>query len=565
MWTAKLRRRLEPVPAGASILLARPRGHESRLEDPGASGFWSFDTFRRAELGAGMFARLKRSFPRMKRSVVLGTALALVANGLVVAVLPTPAHAAADQDVGDILAGLDKFGTFTKDLASVGAFGQALPLVELAPAGDNALKFADAFGKSLHDPLAGKDHFTQLGGAYPLDLGDGRAGTLTVAATPGGVETLTTDVSVHRTVSSTLHVSTTSPRVDLSVPASVTLTLTAHLVWSYDTAGHAFSLQHAPGSPAIGVTADATLAASGDAAIGIMGVTIKDTSTFTLHAAINTFVDDPNGDGHLAFTEAGGGAGELSSASAAAGLFHPSLASPAGSASGRVDMVTKPLAGFSATGLAASVTVSWPDIGIGAPSVSPDSGLDPLARFQSLSPKDLSDGIKHLGDTVTALQRAKFTGGAGALGDVDLPFMKGSIADAVSVAESLASFVTANTEPATAGTGVAGLPKFGGGKRIPDVTHAARNHRRLDRARAFRLRRSGGHARRASDGHRYVAGDAGLGNRWDLVGASSLSLASHPRDDARRRAARGPPPPPLAALPFVGAPGDTLLFHDPSR
>jgi len=34
MWTANIRRRLEPSRPSPSILLARPRGHESRLEDP---------------------------------------------------------------------------------------------------------------------------------------------------------------------------------------------------------------------------------------------------------------------------------------------------------------------------------------------------------------------------------------------------------------------------------------------------------------------------------------------------------------------------------------------------
>ena len=398
-------------------------------------------------------------FKRLKRSVVLGTVLALVVNGLVVTGLATPAHAAADADVAGILTGLDKFGTFTKDLAGVGAFGQALPLVQLTPAGDNALKFADAFGKSVHDPLAGKEHLADLAGSYPLNLGDGRTGTLTVATTAGSVESVTTDLTLNRTASATLHVSTVAPRVDLSVPANVTLTLTAHLVWTYDQANSVFALQHAAGSPSIGVTAHATLAPSGDAAIGIMGVTIQNTSNFTLDVAINTFVDDPNGDGHLAFTETGGAAGELSAAGAAAALFHPSLSSPAGSASGHVDLLTKPLTGFAADGLAASVTVSWQNVGIGAPIVTAQ-GLDPLARFQFLSAKDLSDGIKHLADTVTALQRAKFSGGSGALGDVNLPFMKGSVADAVSVAEALVSFVTANTQPATAGTGVAGQPKF---------------------------------------------------------------------------------------------------------
>ncbi|MEO8555026.1 MAG: calcium-binding protein [Actinomycetota bacterium] len=395
-----------------------------------------------------------------KRIVIYSTVSAMMASGVTVAVAPSAAAAQA-PDVTAVVAGLGQFATLSKDLASVGQLGKQLPLVELVPTGAGALGFGDLFDKALHDPLAvpSKLQLSDLNGTYPLSLSGGRSGRLEVSTTTGTVETITTDVSVSRVVDATIHVSTSSPLVDLSVPGKVTLALTSHAVWTYDTGTAAFALVRDGSSPTLSVATHATLATAGDAAIGIMGVTVQNTSTFSLDTSIVTTVDDPNGDGHLAFTEPGPVAGELAADGAAAGLFHPALGSPPGSASGHIDVLSKPLTGFSASGLAASVDVAWTDVGHGGPTVTA-TDLGPLARFQYLSPKDLSDGITHLADTVTALQRAHFTGGSGVLGDVDLPFMKGSVADAVSVAETLTTFVAQNTKPATAGAAVAGQPTF---------------------------------------------------------------------------------------------------------
>jgi len=176
---------------------------------------------------------------RLKRAIALTSVSAIFCSSPRARRLAA-CNSGCGSDVAGILLGLQKFATFSKDLASVGALGQQLPLVPLAPAGDNALKFADAYQKALVDPLALKEHFDDLDGSYPLNSGEGRTGTLTVTTVPGDVETLTTDVSLTRTVASAVRLSTVSPRVDLSVPASVGLTLTSHLVWTYDKGNNAF-------------------------------------------------------------------------------------------------------------------------------------------------------------------------------------------------------------------------------------------------------------------------------------------------------------------------------------
>jgi len=116
---------------------------------------------------------------RLKRAIALTSVSAIFGSSPRARRLAA-CNSGCGSDVAGILLGLQKFATFSKDLASVGLLGQQLPLVPLAPAGDNALKFADAYQ------------------------------------------------------------STVSPRVDPCVPASVGLTLTSHLVWTYDKGNNAF-------------------------------------------------------------------------------------------------------------------------------------------------------------------------------------------------------------------------------------------------------------------------------------------------------------------------------------
>ncbi|MEU1385058.1 MULTISPECIES: hypothetical protein [unclassified Nonomuraea] len=68
--------------------------------------------------------------------------------------------------------------------------------------------------------------------------------------------------------------------------------------------------------------------------------------------------------------------------------------------------------------------------------------LDRLGRFQTLTPKDLLDGLTHLANAVTAAQRARWDG----QGDLDLPFMRGSLADAVQVSEAIHAFAAAGVD-----------------------------------------------------------------------------------------------------------------------
>jgi hypothetical protein len=69
-----------------------------------------------------------------------------------------------------------------------------------------------------------------------------------------------------------------------------------------------------------------------------------------------------------------------------------------------------------------------------------------------MSTRDLVSGMDQLISLVGALQRTSE--------NINLPFMRGTAADVLDLTEHLQKWLTANTEPASAGDSVAGSPKF---------------------------------------------------------------------------------------------------------
>ncbi|HVK20939.1 MAG TPA: calcium-binding protein [Actinokineospora sp.] len=391
------------------------------------------------------------------------TGFALAVLGLFATAQPA---AAQDQDVQKILAGIGTFGDFSKALATVGKLGEALPVLGVSPGA--ALGFNDLIDKTVREPLQAKNTFAELAGTYPL--GGGRPGSLTIA---------TSEAAGVKRVDATLHVTTVSDQQPVTVASAspevgfttsgavdVTFTLDATLHFAYDTARDWFYLVKDGASPKFTVGAHGELdpGVIPTAGFGILGVDLdKANSHVIVDANISATADDPDGDGKLALSPPATGTGttELATAGAAAGLFHIGLATPAGKVDAALAFTAKPLAGASVAGLSGTVTVQWPDIATGSPVVGvtgPD--LEQLTRFTTLSPRDLVEGLSHLVNSIEAIQRAQWGDPTKPTGNVNLPFMRGSLADAVKVGAVLAKFVDDNVFKETEDKAKAGLPKF---------------------------------------------------------------------------------------------------------
>lgn len=409
----------------------------------------------------------RRRFARTSRRVTAAlTSFALTVLGLVVT---TPsAHAAQDADVAAIAAGLQEFADFSRALGSVGELGKAVPLLGVSPGG--ALGFQDLVAKTIHEPLKDKEHFSDLAGSYPL--GGDRPGTLTVATSQNG--------SVQR-VDVTLHVTKVADQQPVSVASSsppltfttsgavdVTFTLDATLHFAYDSARQWFYVVKDDASPklSVGVKGELDASAGPTAGFGILGVDLdKANSHLTVEANITATADDPDGDGRLATDPpaVGTGTAELAASGAAAGLFHIGLGSPAGKVDAALQFTAQPLAGTSVGGVTGKVEVKWPDIATGSPVVTVGaSDLAQLTRFTTLSPRDLLEGLSHLVSSIEAVQRAQWGEQAKPIGNVNLPFMRGTLADAVAAGSVLKDFVDANVFNPDKGDdpAKAGLPKF---------------------------------------------------------------------------------------------------------
>ncbi|MFD0865899.1 calcium-binding protein, partial [Tessaracoccus lubricantis] len=377
---------------------------------------------------------------------------------------------AADPGVNTIKGFLSTNGTgnlaaWSKDLGKVGALALPLPLVTSSPGA--LLGSDDVIQKVVADTISAIDNFTELTtGEFDFTLPDGRSGTLfTDANQVGDGWRVDFRAAVNRTVSGLdLHLADDGAGIDLSVTAGVSAAVTAELKFSIqeDGAGGAWLVHDdapATQTPRISIGVDGTLTANAKAAVGILGVTLTNSTLSVKHHTVAT-MNDPNNDGKLAFV---GNQGELAATGSLEGLVQANLdVNSTSSVSGQFTLgadTSMTVPGFP-TSVNATVAVNWADITQGTPSIT-TTGFDAtLGRFQNMNLQNLADGLARVITAVTAIQQRKFDSGGGVLsGNLDLPFMRGTLADVVAIAGPLKDFLADNVwsdgDPARIGT-----PKF---------------------------------------------------------------------------------------------------------
>jgi Ca2+-binding RTX toxin-like protein len=375
---------------------------------------------------------------------------------------------------------------WSQGLGTVGKLGEALPAVQTSPGG--ALGFGDLLTKSFTsgaNKLADAVHDADLDIAQPISIGGGRTGTLTSSLTTLGTgdKQLSVSVDIARTmqdqplsIAVPLGSSSSAPQSALSATGGVQLQVSAKLqfqvVWDHASDTAYLVVDAAAHTPQLSVDASAQFhdTAAVKAALGILGVSLLNDSSLSLSAHFTASVNDPNNDGRLAFENADHSTGELAQPGSLAGLVSLGYASPAGSMSSHLHLSAAPATSFalSLPSVDATIDVNWPDIATGAPSVTP-SGTGTVGKFLNLTPRDLADGVAQLVTTLTSIQRAHWGTATDPIGNLDLPFLKGSLADAVQLNESLKQFLHDNVHrspsepdfnPATDDAAQAGDPTF---------------------------------------------------------------------------------------------------------
>jgi Ca2+-binding RTX toxin-like protein len=420
-------------------------------------------------------SRLRRLAARTARAVVtVSTTLALVVG--LAAVTPRADALPPDDGVAQLLGVLGVGGdpsrnlaTWTEGLGNVEELGEQLPLVAASPGG--LLGFADLFSKAVSDELATATTFADLSVDKEITIDGGRTGhLLTGVSDEGGGKKLSIVVTVDRQVTGQdLHLSSESPEVELTVSDGITVDLKSRLalevVWTGPTDNKVYLVSGAS-TPRLDVDAHAGIdPAAATASLGILGVSLTG-SSLDVDAHFFATVNDPDNDGRLYFTENTAGDGELSQDGSLDGLVTVGL-DPQGSqplddsdpgSRGSVHATFQLGAAAAAAGLPlptdidATVTVDWADIGTGAPTVDAPGLADTVGKFQNMSLDDLASGLAQVVVGITAIQKAKFDpDGGGPLpetGDLDLPFMRGKLSDAIQAAAKLKEFLADNTVPA---------------------------------------------------------------------------------------------------------------------
>ncbi|MGN6754643.1 MAG: calcium-binding protein [Intrasporangium sp.] len=358
---------------------------------------------------------------------------------------PDPGVAQVVQLLGGS-GGTDTLAAWTAQLASIGAFAAPIPLGAASPGGLAGL--GDLVEKGVASKVAGKATWADLAGASgAVALPNGRNGTLTIEPEElsDGSERVRVQLVVTRSAAADLVVSSTSPKVELAAPkglaTTVEATVSLWVVWNKKT-NRAYLASDSGHTPSIAVDVTATVAADVKASVGILGVSLSSTD-YTVRAKAAATINDPNNDGILAFAAPDGG--ELAADGSLQGLV--SVGSPTGSVSGTLSVKadTSGLGGIALpTPIAANITVDWPDIRTGSPTITAPDLAAQAGRFQNMSLRDLADGLAQVATALTGIQQAKFSQGGALVGNLDLPFMRGTVADAVKANEALVAFLTAN-------------------------------------------------------------------------------------------------------------------------
>ncbi|MFG2054475.1 hypothetical protein ACGFI9_10610 [Micromonospora sp. NPDC048930] len=401
------------------------------------------------------------------RRLLAGLTAAVVTAALALVWTAAPAH--ADEAWETAFKNLmSRTATWAEGgLSRVGLLGQPLPLLGVSP---GALVDTDKLARKASDALASgltKDD---------VDLGGGTRLTSTVS-TSGGDHLLDVLLTTKRQVTDK---DLAVGGVTLAEAVDVTGWATLHLKARHTAAGETYLVRDGD-TPRIDIDAAATLRADLDqatASVGILGVTLTAGSTLTARTHVKVTLTDPNGDGRLAFdTASGPGTGELGASGSLAGLVQVALD---GSGGGKIsDTETEPGPGsvhgvvklgaatsgapFDLPAVAATVNVDWNDISVGSPTVT-TTGLDEtIAKFRNMSPLDLASGLAQLATLLGGVQQS------GPAGNLSLPFLRGTFADAVKVNEKLTGFLKKYVHPkpddpefnpATDDPAKAGQPKF---------------------------------------------------------------------------------------------------------
>ncbi|PSK65090.1 Bifunctional hemolysin/adenylate cyclase [Micromonospora sp. MH33] len=393
-------------------------------------------------------------------ATVLTAAMALVWTA-------APAHADEAWETA-LKALMSRTATWAEGgISRVGLIGQPLPLLGVSP---GALVDADKLTRTASDALAGD--LTR----NDVDLGGGTRLTSSVT-TSGGDHLLDVLLTTKREVADR---DLAVGGVTLAKAVSVTGWATLHLRARHTSAGETYLVRDGD-TPRIDIDAAARLRADLDkatASVGILGVTVTAGSSLTARTHVKATVNDPNGDGKLAFdTASGAGTGELGATGSLSGLLQVALDNSGGgrisdteteAGPGSVHGVVKlgaAAAGapFDLPAVAATLTVDWNDISVGTPTVT-TTGLDEtIAKFRNMSPLDLASGLAQLATLLSGVQQS------GPAGNLSLPFLRGTFADAVKVNEKLTDFLKkylhpkpddSQFNPATDDPAKAGQPKF---------------------------------------------------------------------------------------------------------
>lgn len=398
---------------------------------------------------------------------------AIVSTALiVVGGVSLPAQA-VDPDPGvdkvvDLLGGgaaTENLATWTSGLATIGDFGKPIPFVTASPGGLAGL--GDLVKEGIAAKVSGKQTWDALDGLDgPVSLPGDRTGTLTVTPEDfGDGKRVHVELQVSRTVDKqALNLSSGSPKVEVAsaegVTATVTATASLWAVWTGSAANRVYLASDAAHATRVDVDVEAGLSASAKAAIGILEATLSG-ATFSVKAHAFATVSDPNNDGILAFNEAATGDGELAADGSLQGLVSAGLdptGSPSdpgtpGSVSGAFT-VTADASGLAGVTFgvtpSATIQVVWPNITTGSPTITAPDLSSVVGKFQNMSLRDLADGLAQVATALTGVQQAKFDpdGPAGPLtdlvGNLDLPFLRGTISDAVKANQVLVDFLKAN-------------------------------------------------------------------------------------------------------------------------
>ncbi|WP_206794239.1 calcium-binding protein [Amycolatopsis sp. MtRt-6] len=427
-----------------------------------------------------------------RRWLGLTTAFALSLGGIVVTAAPARA---ADPGVTTLVNALaapaNSFAAWSKGLGTLGQLAKALPAVQTSPGA--ALGFDTLAQEAFHTgtkKLADAVDDADLDIDQPISLSADRTGTLKTTLTSVGEDkrldlTLTVSrVLQDQALSVPLPIGggTNAPQSAFSSTGGVRLTVSTtmklSLIWDKahdkayfvnDGTTPAFTVDAEAGFP------DANAVKAVKAAVGILGVRLADDSSLDLKAHFAATINDPDNDGKLAFTNFDGTAGELAQNGSLAGLVSFGFASPAGSLTGSLHLAAAPASSFSLElpAVDAKIGIQWPDIATGTPQIVPE-GIDTVGPFLNMTPRDLATGLAQLATTLTSIQRAKWGDAANPVGNLDLPFLKGTLADAIQLNESIKKFLQDNTKTA-ADPAQAGEPLFVSLQEMLDKLNTAAN------------------------------------------------------------------------------------------